>query len=62
MSRNRPLTLGTPKRQLEKLTRPSKNPTDRNGKPMSDEDYGLTIAEGIAFQTMTSGDPNSTEP
>jgi hypothetical protein len=27
---------------------------------MSDENHGLTIPEGIAFQTMTSGDPNST--
>jgi hypothetical protein len=27
-----------------------------------DEDYGLTIPEGISFQTMTSGDPNSTAP
>ena len=27
---------------------------------MSDEDYGLTIPEGIAFQTMTSGDVNDT--
>jgi hypothetical protein len=29
---------------------------------MSEENYGLTIPEGIAFQTMTSGDPNSTAP
>jgi hypothetical protein len=27
---------------------------------MSDDNYGLTIPEGIAFQTMTSGDRNDT--
>ena len=27
---------------------------------MSDEDYGLTIPEGISFETMTSGDRNDT--
>jgi hypothetical protein len=27
---------------------------------MSDENYGLTIPEGIAYQTMTSGDINDT--
>jgi hypothetical protein len=27
---------------------------------MSDDNYGLTIPEGIAFQTMTSGDVNDT--
>jgi hypothetical protein len=29
---------------------------------MSEDNYGLTIPEGIVFQTMTSGDPNSTAP
>jgi hypothetical protein len=27
---------------------------------MSEENYGLTIPEGISFQTMTSGDVNDT--
>jgi len=27
---------------------------------MSEESYGLTIPEGIAYQTMTSGDRNDT--
>jgi hypothetical protein len=27
---------------------------------MSDDNYGLTIPEGIAFQTLTSGDVNDT--
>jgi hypothetical protein len=27
---------------------------------MGEENYGLTIPEGIAFQTMTSGDANDT--
>jgi hypothetical protein len=27
---------------------------------MSDDNYGLTLPEGIAFQTMTSGDRNDT--
>jgi hypothetical protein len=34
----------------------------RNVMNNKDEEYGLTIPEGISFQTMTSGDPNSTAP
>lgn len=47
---------------LDETLRARKDMFDSQRKVMNskDEDYGLTIPEGISFQTMTSGDRNDT--